>query len=543
MYFNVLYDPPTLVWPTPLPGSAAAPLLSLGSAIKAPIVIDAFNNLFVQVDSGSIVVVDASTGTARWSIATAANVRASPALGATFAASPYVFASIGVGLRAVGLTSQHDPAWTVPTNVGPTSLWGPSLPFQYSTPALRDPLCALPPAACDGGVLFAVLADHALGEFALLALDAPTGAQLWNATPRGLWGAAPGVAFTSGVALSARGDAAFVGAADGTLVAVRALPGSAQGTGTWTAQLPSSVWSTPAVAPDGTVLVADALRSLWAFNGTSGVERWTFASPGTSAAPPDPGLWPSPAVASGGVVLWAYAYTLTALTLSSGVPRWALPFPALLFSSPSVSYDGATAWQGCSDGSMTALEVASGRVVWTFQGAGAVWGAPAIGRDGRVYFGTDAGNLYALGGFATPAPVPTRSPSATAQPSRAPSVSPPEGSRSRTARRSSSSTRCATASPAISASRTALASVTASVLVTPSRAASGTARPSETVTAEATPSSTSVACASTTESATPSNTPGAWPYWNAAAGLHPWSAASAAVAALAVGTHLLWGGL
>jgi outer membrane protein assembly factor BamB len=51
---------------------------------------------------------------------------------------------------------------------------------------------------------------------------------------------------------------------------------------------------------------------------------------------------------------------------------------------------------GSADGRLYAVDVASGKEVWKFEGGGSFTASPAVAA-GRLVIGTDDGNLYCFG--------------------------------------------------------------------------------------------------------------------------------------------------
>ena len=62
----------------------------------------------------------------------------------------------------------------------------------------------------------------------------------------------------------------------------------------------------------------------------------------------------------------------------------------------ALGYDG-TIVVGSQKGGLFAF-AADGEIIWEYNSAPATWSSPSIGRDGKVFFGSDAGNFYVVQG-------------------------------------------------------------------------------------------------------------------------------------------------
>ncbi|MGE5175917.1 MAG: PQQ-binding-like beta-propeller repeat protein [Hyphomicrobiales bacterium] len=166
--------------------------------------------------------------------------------------------------------------------------------------------------------------------------------------------------------------------------------------------------ASPAVA--GGVVYAPSLDAhLYAIDQETGQQKWVFASRMPIAS--------SPAVDGGAVYFVSSAGPLVALDAASGAVRWAFSAeyerkfqaknlhgypPAeqtipdawdVYTSSPAVA-DGRV-YFGSGDGNVYAVDAATGVLQWKFQTGDVVHAAPAVAR-GVVYIGSWDGRLYAL---------------------------------------------------------------------------------------------------------------------------------------------------
>lgn len=213
------------------------------------------------------------------------------------------------------------------------------------------------------------------------------------------------------------------------LAAMTGRPAAAQGmyrgdaarTGVLPAQAPRQFrrvkWSFPTgqrivsspVWHDGAVLFGSDDGNLYSVDAASGRQRWMLATDGSVSS--------TPAVAGGrvyvlsfdgrlyaahagtGEVLWKFATEgerrFEARGLHGARPRsqtFADPFDVYL-SSPLVA-DGRV-YFGSSDGHVYALDAASGALLWKHRTGDVVHASPAYA-DGRIYVGSWDGKLYAL---------------------------------------------------------------------------------------------------------------------------------------------------
>lgn len=162
----------------------------------------------------------------------------------------------------------------------------------------------------------------------------------------------------------------------------------------WSVDLGSTSYSSPVIAPDGTVISA-ADNRVFAV-GADSARRWSYRVGDIVET--------SPAVSADGTVVvgtndrWQYGLK------PNGTLRWRYPRNSLSYSS-AVAPPNGLAYFGDHRGFVTAVDAASGRPVARVLGLGrtrtrrsvGVWTAPALDNQGRVYFGTRAGHVY---GFA-----------------------------------------------------------------------------------------------------------------------------------------------
>jgi outer membrane protein assembly factor BamB len=152
----------------------------------------------------------------------------------------------------------------------------------------------------------------------------------------------------------------------------------------------------PAYADDGTVHIGSDDRFLYAIRGADGVEKWRYETGGA--------IFSSPAIGADGTIYVGSDDGFLHAVAPDGERRWRFEIGAPVRSSPGIGPDG-TVHVGAQDGRIHAIDGADGTSVWVFSTDGPVSGHPAIDdagttddrSDDTVYFGSEDGNLYALG--------------------------------------------------------------------------------------------------------------------------------------------------
>jgi outer membrane protein assembly factor BamB len=257
----------------------------------------------------------------------------------------------------------------------------------------------------------------------LYALNATTGAKLWNYTTGGSVQSSPAVA--NGVV--------YVGSYDNNLYALNATTG----TMLWSFTTGGGVYSSPAVA-NGVVYVGswDFNGDVYALNATTGAEVWDYMTGSNEGGSPAVAngmvyvgqgsnlyalnattgakVWnygtqaptSSPAVANGVVYVGTQNSpqrlpTFYALNATTGAQVWSYPTGA---PGPSVQSSPAVAngmvYVGGDDGNLYALNATTGTMLWSFTTQALVTSSPAVA-NGVVYVGSDDNNLYAIGNRTT----------------------------------------------------------------------------------------------------------------------------------------------
>lgn len=176
----------------------------------------------------------------------------------------------------------------------------------------------------------------------------------------------------------------------------------------WRFKTPGPIVGSPVIA-DGVVYIASLGATLHAIDAATGKEKWSFKSRLPIAS--------TPAVAGGTVYFVSSAGSLAALDAASGSPKWVCAveherrFEAKgLHGYPSAAQTIPDAWDvftsspavadgrvyfGSGDGGIYAVDAATGVILWKRTTGDVVHASPAVA-DGVVYAGSWDGVFYAL---------------------------------------------------------------------------------------------------------------------------------------------------
>ena len=165
----------------------------------------------------------------------------------------------------------------------------------------------------------------------------------------------------------------------------RGLASGAKGVKKWAFKTGSTMFSAPAIGPDGTIYVGSHDDYLYAIN-RDGTKKWAFQ---TSSA-----VSSSPAIGADGTIYVgsrdSYLYAIN----PDGTKKWGFKTGNEAFSSPAIGADGMI-YVGSKDYHLYAINPGGTRK-WAFKTGGGVDSSPAIGADGTIYVGSQDGNLYAI---------------------------------------------------------------------------------------------------------------------------------------------------
>ncbi len=157
------------------------------------------------------------------------------------------------------------------------------------------------------------------------------------------------------------------------------------GTQKWAFTSGDEVWSSPAIASDGTIYVGSKDSKLYAIN-PDGTQKWAFLT-GSN-------ILSSPVIASDSIIyVGSEDDKLYAINLD-GTQKWAFLTGSNVLSSPAVAADG-TIYVGSYDNNFYAINP-DGSQKWAFTTGDRVNSSPAIASDGMIYVGSQDTKLYAI---------------------------------------------------------------------------------------------------------------------------------------------------
>jgi len=215
-----------------------------------------------------------------------------------------------------------------------------------------------------------------VGSYYLYALNAHTGAKLWNYD-----------ASTSTASPAVANGVVYTNSTDGSLYALDARTGVKL----WTSNIGSDDYSSPAVA-DGVVYVGSGYpdNSLYALNAHTGAKLWSY----TTGKPVDS----SPVVADGVVYFASQDYNLYALDASTGSKLWSYNLGSVVLVATAPVVANGVVYIGSWTGILYALNAENGTELWSFDPCkNCIFASPAIA-NGVVYIGSEGGDVYALDG-------------------------------------------------------------------------------------------------------------------------------------------------
>jgi outer membrane protein assembly factor BamB len=332
-----------------------------GSVESSPAVANGV--VYVGSWDSNLYAINASNGSRLWNYATGGSVESSPAVanGVVYAWGDYS------NLYALNATTGAN-VWSY--NIGGNVYFSP-----VSSPAVAN-----------GVVYVGSIGQYNGGGFVnagVYALNATTGAKVWNYTTGGSVHSSPAVA--NGVV--------YVGSFDNNVYALNATTGA----NVWTFTTGGNVESSPAVA-NGVVYVGSDDGNLYALNATTGTQLWNYTTGGGPS---------SPAVANGVVYVGSWDGNVYAINASNGSKLWNYTTGSAVWSSPAVANGvvyvgsiGQFANRGFVNADVYALNASTGTQLWNYTTGNEVLSSPAV-VNGVVYVGSFDNNVYAIGNRTT----------------------------------------------------------------------------------------------------------------------------------------------
>ncbi|MDC0547403.1 PQQ-binding-like beta-propeller repeat protein [Opitutales bacterium] len=146
-----------------------------------------------------------------------------------------------------------------------------------------------------------------------------------------------------------------------------------------------TIFSSPAIATDGTVYIGSNDNKLHAIN-SDGSAKWTFTT----------GDWvdSTPAIGADGTVYFgSWDNQLYAVNPTDGSKLWDFNTSSSIIASPAIGVDGRI-YFGSKDEFFYALE-SNGSLAWESYIGNPIASSAALGQDGTIYFGDENGTFHA----------------------------------------------------------------------------------------------------------------------------------------------------
>src|SRR3989442_1119452 len=308
--------------------------------------------VFVNSYDTNVYAIDEYSGQQKWSFYTGSVIFSSPAV-----ANGMVYVASRNGGILYALNEQTG-----------SEVWGRGY-LNY--------FIAASPAGADGKVFYSSWCSASCfqnGQF--VALDASTGAVVWaNAT-------LPSSSVSSSPAV--HNGRVFFGLDDGSVTALNETTGKA----IWRVVPGGAVTirNAPAIAY-GRVYVGTATK-FFALDEITGATDWSFNTGNSNST--------SAAVSNGVVYFGTGKGNVYAVNATTGVQKWVATTGASVSSSPALSLGSNMVLAGSNDHYLYALNATSGVRLWRYLTSAPIWSSPAVA-DGRVFFGSNDYNVYALG--------------------------------------------------------------------------------------------------------------------------------------------------
>ncbi len=160
----------------------------------------------------------------------------------------------------------------------------------------------------------------------------------------------------------------------------------------------TTVWAAPVFLDDDTVALGTETGHIVIGDITTGVEQGRcLTGEGRNGVR---AIYGTPVINDGLIYAGGFdgvLYSITPATLFPESEADCTPFfqaDSAIVGGPAITPDGAILF-GTEGGTLYALEISSGRALWTFQAEDGIWGTPILG-DGLAYVGSLSGVLHAV---------------------------------------------------------------------------------------------------------------------------------------------------
>ena len=223
----------------------------------------------------------------------------------------------------------------------------------------------------DGDYVYTLSQNISANSFSHASMD-------WNATTGGVIFSSPAIAADGSI---------YIGSNDNMLHAF-----NADGTNKWTFETGNWVDSTPSIGPDGTIYVGSWDNKIYALNPDNGNKNWEYATNSYIVA--------SPAIGADGKIYIGSKDSIFYAFESNGSVAWEYFTGEPITSSAALGQDG-TIYFGDENGTFHAVNP-DGSGKWTYtvdtvtDTNKSILSSPALDLSGNIYFGSGNGNCYSI---------------------------------------------------------------------------------------------------------------------------------------------------
>tara|TARA_B100000035_G_scaffold25504_1_gene20010 strand:- start:4997 stop:8554 length:3558 start_codon:yes stop_codon:yes gene_type:complete len=154
----------------------------------------------------------------------------------------------------------------------------------------------------------------------------------------------------------------------------------------WNATTGGVIFSSPAIAADGSIYIGSNDNMLHAFN-ADGTNKWSFET----------GNWvdSTPSIGPDGTIyVGSWDNKIYALNPDNGNKNWEYETNSYIVASPAIGADGKI-YIGSKDSIFYAFE-SNGSVAWEYFAGEPITSSAALGQDGTIYFGDENGTFHAV---------------------------------------------------------------------------------------------------------------------------------------------------